>query len=84
MQKYLRLIGGRGGRASRRELSPQSARDMVKVREARRAFRNFHAQCFWSADPSYRIVLADVPWVAKQLMAHGGHRGWDIGAKLCR
>jgi len=57
---------------------------MVKLREARRAFRRFHALCFWSFDPSYRIVLADVPWVAKQLMAHAGRVGWELGAKLCR
>lgn len=57
---------------------------MVKVREARRAFARFHASCFWSFDPAYKIVLADVPWVAKQLMTHGGRVGWEIGSKLCR
>lgn len=57
---------------------------MVKVREARRAFRKFHTQCFWSFDPNYDVTPADVPWVAKQLMAYGGRAGWDIGAKLCR
>lgn len=57
---------------------------MVKVREARRAFARFHALCFWSFDPSYKIGLNDVPWVAKQLMVHGGRAGWEIGSKLCR
>ena len=56
---------------------------MVKVREARRAYRRYHTQCFWSFDPAYRVTLADVPWVAKQLMEHGGREGWEIGAKLC-
>jgi hypothetical protein len=37
---------------------------MVKVREARRAFHDFYASCFWSYDPNYRITLQDVPWVA--------------------
>ena len=63
---YLSEIGRRGGRASRRRLSTESARDMVRVREAQRAFRELHAQCFWSEDPDYRVTLADVPWVAER------------------
>ncbi len=81
---YLSEIGRRGGRASRRRLDPESARAMVRVREAQRAFREFHAQCFWSEDPGYRVTLADVPWVAERLMRYGGRRGWERGAKLCR
>ncbi len=81
---YLREIGRRGGRASRRRLSTESARDMVRVREAQRAFRELHAQCFWSEDPDYRVALADVPWVADRLMRFGGRKGWERGAKLCR
>lgn len=84
VRKYLRMIGSRGGRASRRVLGREQARSMVKVREARRAFRRFHATCFWSADPNYQVTLADVPWVAKQLMTNGGRAGWELGAKLCR
>ena len=84
MANYLSEIGRRGGRASRRQLGADSARDMVRVREARRAFREFHTQCFWSEDPQYRVTLADVPWVAERLMRYGGRRGWDRGAKLCR
>lgn len=57
---------------------------MVLVREARRAFKRFHTQCFWSFDPSYRVELSDVGWVAKQLMTHGGRAGWELGARLCR
>jgi hypothetical protein len=84
VREYLRAIGRRGGLASRRTLSSATARDMVKLREARRAFRRFHALCFWSFDPSYELVQGDVPWVAKQLMTHGGRVGWEIGARLCR
>ena len=82
--QYLSSIGRRGGLISRRRLTRAEARDMVRVREARRAYRRFHAACFWSFDPSYRIALADVPWVAKQLMTHGGRAGWELGTKLCR
>jgi hypothetical protein len=82
VRSYLAEIGRRGGKKSRRALTPQAARDMVRVREARRAFREFRSSCFWSHDPGYPIKLRDVPWVAEQLMKHGGRRGWEIGAKL--
>ena len=57
---------------------------MVKLREARRAYRRFHAQCFWSFDPDYVVTPDDIPWVALKLMEHGGREGWEVGAKLCR
>ena len=81
---YLSEIGRRGGRKSRRALDPETARAMVRVREARREYRRFHARCFWSFDPAYRIGPADVPWVAEQLRKHGGRDAWDAARKLCR
>ena len=64
VRKYLSAIGQRGGRKSRRVLDAETAKDMVRVREARRAYRRFHASCFWSFDPDYVVTLSDVPWVA--------------------
>tara|TARA_R110002096_G_scaffold259030_1_gene452568 strand:- start:27067 stop:27333 length:267 start_codon:yes stop_codon:yes gene_type:complete len=84
VSQYMAKIGREGGKKSRRSLSPAAARDMVKVREARRAFREFYSACFWSFDPDYRITIDDVPWVADKLMTYGGRRGWQIGNKLCR
>jgi len=84
VRAYLADIGRRGGRKSRRRLDPAAAREMVRLREARRAFRQFHAQCFWSSDPDYTVTARDVPWVAEQLMKFGGRRGWEVGARLCR
>jgi hypothetical protein len=84
VQKYLSTIGRRGGKKSKRSLSPGAARDMVRVREARRAYRQFHAQCFWSFDPNYRITSGDVPWVAERLRTHGGPLGYQLGVRLCR
>ena len=81
---YLAEIGRRGGRASRRTLSPAQARAMVRVREARRAYRRFHALCFWSYDPDLRITDADVPWVTDRLRRHGGRVAWEVAARLCR
>ena len=80
----LQAIGRQGGRKGRRQLDAATARNMVKVREAKRAFRDFHAQCFWSFDPAYRVTLDDVTWVAEQLMRYGGRYGWEMGARLCR
>jgi len=84
IRRYLARIGARGGRKSRRTLDPDTARTMVKVREARRAFRRFRNTCFWSYRPDLVIRVADVPWVAEQLMKHGNRAAWRVGAKLCR
>jgi len=77
-------IGARGGRKSRRSLTPEAAREMVRVREARRAFRRFRTMCFWSYRPDLLIGPDDVSWVSEQLMKNGNREAWRIGAKLCR
>jgi hypothetical protein len=83
IRKYLSDIGKRGGRKSRRTLDSETARNMVRLREAKRAFRRFYARCFWSYDPDYVLTLDDIEWVAKQLMKNGGREAWEVGAKLC-
>lgn len=82
VSRYLATIGARGGRKSRRALDPETARAMVRVREARRAFRRFHTRCFWSYRPDLEIGIKDVSWVAEQLMKHGNREAWRVGAKL--
>jgi hypothetical protein len=84
ISQYLATIGRRGGLKSRRTLDPATARGMVAVREARRAFRAFHASCFWSYRKDLKITQADVPWVAEQLMKHGDREAWRVAARLCR
>ena len=84
VRAYLAEIGRRGGRRSRRVLSAETARQMVRLREARRAFRRFYASCFWSSPKDYVVTMEDLPWVVRQLMTHGGRDGWRIGASLCR
>jgi len=84
IRKYLSDIGKRGGRKSRRTLDSETARNMVRLREAKRAFRRFYTRCFWSYDPDYVLTLDDIEWVAKQLMKNGGREAWEVGAKLCR
>jgi hypothetical protein len=83
VREYLAEIGRRGGRKSRRSLDAETARGMVRLREARRAYRRFHAECFWSYDPAYRIGPSDVAWVAQQLRRHGGREAWTVARSLC-
>ena len=84
VRRYLATIGRRGGRKSRRTLDRATAQSMVRVREARRAYRRFHPSCFWSYRADLRISAADVAWVAEQLMKHGNREAWRAGARLCR
>lgn len=84
VRDHLAEIGRRGGLRSRRHLDPETARAMVRVREARRAYVRFHARCFWSSPTDYVVKAEDVPWVAERLKTYGGREGWEIGAKLCR
>lgn len=84
IREYLAEIGRRGGRKSRRTLDSETARTMVRIREARRAYRRFHAMCFWSYKPDLRIGEEDIEWVARTLMKHGNREAWEIGDSLCR
>lgn len=84
IRNYLSTIGRRGGRRSRRKLAPEIAREMVRIREARRAFRRFYSLCFWSYDPYYVITKNDVLWVAEQLKKNGNRGAWEAAIRLCR
>jgi hypothetical protein len=84
VRKYLAEIGRRGGRKSRRTLDSDTARDMVRIREARQAYRRFHAACFWSYRRDLPIGIGDLPWVAEQLRKHGNAEAWKIASRLCR
>lgn len=84
IRKYLSEIGRAGGLKSRRRLDPETARQMVRVREARRAFLRFHAECFWSSAPDFVVGAGDVAWVAEQLQKHGGADAWRVAGRLCR
>ena len=74
--------GRLGGRKSRRRLSPDQARAMVRIREARKLFRAYHARCFWWAPADLVITIERVPWVAEHLRKHGGRMEWRLAARL--
>jgi hypothetical protein len=84
IKNYLSQIGRKGGKKSRRKLDSLTAQKMTRIREARRAFKKYHAQCFWSFDPNYTIKYEDVKWVSDQLKKNGDRKLWLLGAKLCR
>jgi hypothetical protein len=84
IRSFLSRIGTKGGQTSRRTLDPETARRMVRLREARRAFRKFRTQCFWFVDPAFQVGFDDIPWVAEQLMKQGGRAAWMAGSRLCR
>lgn len=76
--------GRLGGLRSRRQLSAESARAMVCVREARKLFRANYLTCFWWVRQDLVIRAADVAWVADGLRRHGGREAWRAAAKLER
>ena len=51
---------------------------------ARKAFREFYAQCFWSYREDAEITEEDIPWVVRELRQNGGHRGYRVAGELCR
>ncbi len=68
-----------GGQKSRRALSTEQGR----VREAQRAFQEFHSSCFWSERPDYTITSGDIDWVITRLRTYGGHDGMRVADQLC-
>lgn len=84
VRSYLAEIGRKGGARSRRYLSSEDARAMVRVREARRAFREFHTQCFWFLRDDLPITTDDIPEIVRGLRQNGGRRGFLLAARLCR
>ena len=81
---YLAEIGRKGGVKSRRSLSPDQARNMVRIREAQRAFHRFYAQCFWYLRQDMKVTSADIPEIVRGLRQNGGREGFLLAAKLCR
>lgn len=50
---------------------------------ARKAYKDFHARCFWSYRPDAEITEEDIPFIIRELRHHGGHAGYRIVAELC-
>jgi hypothetical protein len=51
---------------------------------ARRAFKEFYAQCFWSYREDAEITEEKIPFVIDGLRKYGGLPGYRIAAEICR
>lgn len=51
---------------------------------ARKAFKAYYAQCFWSYRDDLEITEEKIPLVIRGLRLHGGHEGYKIVAQLCQ
>jgi hypothetical protein len=63
--------------------------EMPEVRQrrlelARRAFKEFYIQCFWSWQENPEITEETIPLIVRALRIHGGAKGYELAAELCR
>ena len=84
VRNYLQEIGRKGGKQSRRTLSPLHARRMVAVREARKAFAEHKTDCFWSFDPDWQVSTETIPLVIQTLKAEGNRDAFEKARTLQR
>jgi len=62
----------------------EEAKRARRLELARQAFKEFSAQCFWWYREDLEITEATIPSIIRGLRLHGGHRGYQIAAELCR
>jgi hypothetical protein len=66
----------------------QSLRDTANRQRrldlARKAFREFYAQCFWSYREDAEITEDKIAFVVRGLREPGGLAGYQVAAELCR
>ena len=58
--------------------------DQRRLELARKAFRDFYAQCFWSYREDAEITRDKIPFVIRGLRKNGGQAGYHVAAELCR
>ena len=51
---------------------------------ARKVFKEFSLQCFWSWPEDAQITEDSIPSIVRGLRLYGGHKGYKIAAELCR
>jgi len=65
------------------EATAQTARER-RLELARKAFKDFYAQCFWSYREDIEITEEKIPFVIQGLREYGGLAGYRVAAELCR
>jgi hypothetical protein len=84
VRRYLAQMGSKGGKKSRRLLSPSTARQMVALREARKAFRTHRHEYFWSYRDDTPIAFEDIGWILEALRTEGNRRAYEQARRIER
>ena len=63
---------------------PKDQQQIERLELARRAFKEFYAQCFWSYRDDLDITEEFIPFVIRGLCEHGGMAGYRMAARLCQ
>jgi hypothetical protein len=63
---------------------PKDQHGIERLELARRAFKEFYAQCFWSYRDDLQITEEFIPFVIRGLREHGGMAGYRVAARLCQ
>lgn len=81
---YRARMSRKGGAKSRRILSSEDARNIVRIREAQRAFDRYYAQCFWYLRSDMKVTISDIPEIVRGLRQNGGRAGYMLAERLCQ
>lgn len=84
LQAHLRTLGSQGGKKSRRTLDPATARKMVALREARKAYREHRHEYFWYCRDDLLIRDEHVPFVVRGLMNEGNRAAFEKARRIKR
>ena len=84
MKKFMARNGSRGGKKSRRKLTPEHARKMVAVREAQKAYDRHRHQYFWSYRDGAKITYEDIDWVTQGMMNEGNRAAFEEARRIRR
>jgi hypothetical protein len=68
--------------SSRMEAALQTDRER-RLELARKAFKEFYAQCFWSYREDLEITEEKIPFIVRGLREYGGLGGYRVAAELC-
>lgn len=49
---------------------------------ARKAYKEFYAQCFWSYREDLEVTEELIPFIIRGLRRNGGHAGYRVVARL--
>jgi hypothetical protein len=89
VRAYLAAIGRKGGTKSRRRLPSETARDMVRVREARRLFHlsglidEYREQCLWFLRPDYvPKTTSEIITVLDLIERYGDRAGYERAEEI--